>query len=174
MLLCGEDLGEVPDCVPGVMAELGILSLEIQRMPKYHHLEFSHPADAPYLSVVSPSTHDMSTLREWWREDAAVTAHFAWSVLGVDFPSLNLSGKTAARIIALHLHSPAMWTLVPLQDLLAIDEAIRHPLPAAERINVPAVIPHYWRYRMHLGLEQLAAADAFNRRLRDLIAAAGR
>ncbi len=174
MLLCGEDLGMVPACVPGVMAELGFLSLEIQRMPKTRYSDFSHPADAPYLSVVSPSTHDMPTLREWWREDGKLTGHFAWSMLGVDFPSLNLSGETAARIIALHLHSPAMWALVPLQDLLAMDESIRHPEPAAERINVPAIMPHYWRYRMLLDLEQLAAAGEFNLRLRDMVSAARR
>ena len=34
MLVCGEDLGMVPHCVPEVMDQLGILSLEIQRMPK--------------------------------------------------------------------------------------------------------------------------------------------
>ncbi|MEJ7663408.1 MAG: 4-alpha-glucanotransferase [Hymenobacter sp.] len=32
-------------------------------------LEFSHPNDAPYLSVVTTSSHDMSTLRGWWEED---------------------------------------------------------------------------------------------------------
>ncbi|KAB2641278.1 MAG: 4-alpha-glucanotransferase [Verrucomicrobia bacterium] len=174
MLLCGEDLGMVPACVPGVLAELGLLSLEIQRMPKTRHTGFSHPADAPYLSVVSPSTHDMPTLREWWRDDGQLTGQFAWSMLGVDFPSLNLSGDTAASILALHLHSPAMWALLPLQDLLAMDESIRHPEPAAERINVPANMPHYWRYRMFLGLEQLAAARPFNARLHTMVTAAGR
>ena len=29
-----EDLGMVPDCVPGVMQDLGFLTLEIQRMSK--------------------------------------------------------------------------------------------------------------------------------------------
>ena len=174
MLLCGEDLGMVPACVPGVMAELGILSLEIQRMPKNPQTEFFHPADAPYMSVVSPSTHDMPTLRGWWREDGKLTGHFAWSMLGVDFPALHLSGETAASIIGLHLHSPAMWAVFPLQDLLAMDESIRHAEPEFERINVPAIMPHYWRYRMHLGLEQLATAEEFNQRLRGMITAAGR
>ena len=174
MLLCGEDLGMVPACVPGVMAELGILSLEIQRMPKEPQAAFFHPAAAPYLSVVSPSTHDMPTLRGWWREDGKLTGHFAWSMLGMDFPALNLSGETAARIIALHLHSPAMWAVFPLQDLLAMDESIRHPDPEAERINEPAIMPHYWRYRMHLGLEQLATADEFNQHLLGMVMAAGR
>ncbi|MEO0018617.1 MAG: hypothetical protein RLZZ522_1900, partial [Verrucomicrobiota bacterium] len=169
MLLCGEDLGMVPDCVAGVMAELGILGLDIQRMPKNPATAFFHPADAPYLSVVSPSTHDMNPLRGWWREDGEVTANFAWSVLGLAFPPLDLNGETAGRIIAQHLASPAMWAVFPLQDFLAMDETLRHPDPAAERINVPAITPYYWRYRMHLGLEDLATATAFNQGLLALV-----
>jgi 4-alpha-glucanotransferase len=174
MLLCGEDLGMVPACVPGVMAQLGILSLDIQRMPKNPQTAFFNPAEAPYLSVVSPSTHDMAGLRGWWREDGKVTSDFAWSVLGVAFPPLDLTGELAARIIARHLQSPALWAVLPLQDLLAMDETLRHPDPEAERINVPAITPYYWRYRMHLGLDQLAAAGDFNERLRTMIASAGR
>jgi 4-alpha-glucanotransferase len=174
MLLCGEDLGMVPACVPAVLKELGILSLEIQRMPKTHETEFFNPQDAPYMSVVSPSTHDMSTLRAWWREDLQVTSRFAWQSFGIAFPDAELSGDLASRILWQHLQSPAMWAIFPLQDLLAIDESIRHPDPDAERINVPAIMPFYWRYRMHLGLDQLAAAGEFNRSLSRLIQAAGR
>ncbi len=174
MLLCGEDLGMVPACVPGVLRELGILSLEIQRMPKTSEVRFADPAHAPYLSVVSPSTHDMPTLRGWWREDPSVTADFAWNMLGVAFPPHELSSDHATRIIHQHLASPAMWAVFPLQDLLAIDENLRHPDVDAERINVPAIMPYYWRYRMHLSLEELAAADDFNTRIARLIKATGR
>ena len=76
MLICGEDLGMVPKAVPEVMKQLGILSLEIQRMPKDLNRKFFHPADAPYLSVVTPSTHDMSTVRSWWEENRETTQHF--------------------------------------------------------------------------------------------------
>lgn len=169
MLLCGEDLGMVPDCVPGVMRELGILSLEIQRMPKSSKVEFADPAHAPYLSVVSPSTHDMPTLRGWWREDPRATANFAWKMLGLSFPPLELSTELTARIIRQHLDSPAMWAIFPLQDLLAIDETLRHPDPDAERINVPAITPFYWRYRMHLKIEELAANGDFNSKLNNWI-----
>ena len=174
MLLCGEDLGMVPACVPGVLKELGILSLEIQRMPKSPETEFFDLRKAPYMSVVSPSTHDMSTLRGWWMEDHRVTSRFASQSLGVAVPEADLSGQVASRIVWQHLQSPAMWAIFLLQDLLAIDEALRHPDPEAERINIPAVMPFYWRYRMHLGLDQLAAADGFNRRLGRLIRAADR
>ena len=174
MLLCGEDLGMVPACVPSVLKELGILSLEIQRMPKTHKTEFFNPQDAHYLSVVSPSTHDMSTLRAWWREDFQTTSKFAWQSFGIAFPDSELSGELASRILWQHLQSPAMWAIFPMQDLLAIDESIRHPDPDAERINVPAIMPFYWRYRMHLGLDELAAASDFNSNLTRLIQAAGR
>lgn len=174
MLLCGEDLGMVPACVPDVLKQLGILSLEIQRMPKTHEVEFFDPRHAPYLSVVSPSTHDMPTLRAWWRENSAVTDRFASSCLSIAFPDVDLSGEVASQIIRQHLESPAMWAIFPLQDILAVDETLRHPDPEAERINVPAIMPFYWRYRMHLDLEELSDADDFNRKLKHMILAAGR
>ena len=174
MLLCGEDLGMVPACVPGVLRELGILSLEIQRMPKTSQVEFLNPGNAPYMSVVSPSTHDMTTLRGWWREDYQAACRFAWRMFGMASPPRELSGEIAARIIGQHLHAPAMWAIFPLQDLLAMDEELRHPEPEAERINVPAIIPFYWRYRMHLTMGKLSASTAFNDRLGSMISAAGR
>jgi len=174
MLLCGEDLGMVPDCVPGVMRELGILALEIQRMPKSPKVEFVDLAHAPYLSVVSPSTHDMSTLRGWWREDRATTGRFASKMLGLETPPRELTGKIATHIIEQHLYSPAMWAIISIQDLLSIDESLRHPDPDAERINIPDHIPHYWRYRMHLSLDELVAADEFNQKLAHLLEVSGR
>jgi 4-alpha-glucanotransferase len=95
-------------------------------------------------------------------------------MLGIPFPESVLSGENATRIIEQHLDSPAMWAVFPLQDLLAMDEGLRHPQVDAERINVPAIMPFYWRYRMHLRLDQLAAADGFNSRLRRLLEATGR
>lgn len=174
MLLCGEDLGVVPACVPPVLRRLGILTLEIQRMPKSPAARFADPAAAPYLSVVSPSTHDMPTLRAWWREDPQRTADFAWQALGIDFPPLDLSGELATRLVHQHLESPAMWVVFLWQDLLAIDETLRHPDPAAERINDPAVMPYHWRYRMHLDLADFAAAGDFKRRIARLLEITGR
>lgn len=174
MLLCGEDLGMVPDCVPGVMRELGILSLEIQRMPKSAHESYAHPAHSPYLSVVSTSTHDMSPIRAWWEENPRATSMFARECLGIDFPPHELTGELARRIIHQHLISPAMWAIFPLQDLLALDESLRHPDPDAERINIPAITPFFWRYRMHLGIDKLLAADDLSSSLKRLIEGSGR
>ncbi len=175
MLICGEDLGFVPACVPDAMKQLGLLSLEIQRMPKRLGQEFSRPADAPYLSVVSPSTHDMSTLRGWWEEDRTLMQKFYNLELEQpgNAPS-HCEPWIVQAIIRQHLASPAMWSVFQLQDLLGMDETLRREDFAAERINVPAIPNHYWRYRMHLTLEQLQEADAFNRELRRHIEQGGR
>lgn len=175
MLICGEDLGLVPACVPDVMRQLGILSLEVQRMPKDSRWEFSRPAAAPYLSVVTPGTHDMSTIREWWEEDRSLTQRFFNTEMHLPGDAPVSCGSWISRaIIEQHLASPAMWSICQLQDLFGIDDELRRKNPAEERINVPANPKHYWRYRMHLTLESLLGADKFNDQLKGLVSQHGR
>jgi 4-alpha-glucanotransferase len=175
MLVCGEDLGMVPHCVPDVMNQLGILSLEIQRMPKDPSKEFFHPNDAPYLSVITPSTHDMSTVRGWWEENREKTQHFYNHVLGQwgDAPFYCESWINRA-IVLQHLYSPAMWSIFQLQDILGMSEILRRGNPHEERINNPANPKHYWQYRMHIPLEQLLKEKEFNEELKDYVANSGR
>jgi len=175
MLVCGEDLGMVPHCVPDVMRELGILSLEVQRMPKTAGQRFFHPKDAPYLSVVTPSTHDMSTLRGWWEENRALTQLFFNEVLGYEGIAPYFCEPWVCRLLLKqHLHAPALWAIFQLQDLLGMSHSLRRENPHDERINVPANARHYWRYRMHLTLEELQKADTFNAELHRLIVESGR
>ena len=175
MLVCGEDLGMVPACVPGVMRQLGILSLEIQRMPKNVHTEFFRPETAPYLSVITPSTHDMSTIRAWWEEDRNKTQRFYNKVLEEPAEAPLFCEPWVNRAIVMqHLYSPAMWSIFQLQDLLGTSEKLRRANPHEERINVPANANHYWRYRMHLTLEDLIKEKEFNQHLRELAGNSGR
>ncbi|HZR19929.1 MAG TPA: 4-alpha-glucanotransferase [Verrucomicrobiae bacterium] len=175
MLVCGEDLGMVPACVPEAMKQLGLLSLEVQRMPKRLGQEFSYPKDAPYLSVVTPGTHDMSTVRGWWKEDRNVTQRFYNLALGLPGPAPEECEPWINRaIIRQHLDSPAMWSIFMLQDLLGMDAQLRRPDPTEERINVPADAKNFWRYRMHLWTEDLLQASAYNAALRTEIQQSGR
>lgn len=170
MLVCGEDLGMVPDCVPGVMRETGLLSLEIQRMPKDPTRQFFHPADAPYMSVVTPSTHDMSTIRGWWEENAANTAAFYRTELGQNGEApFYCEPWICKAILTQHIYSPAMWAIFQLQDLLSMSGDLRRENPHEERINIPANPKHYWRYRMHMSLQELQAAEDYNAELRSLL-----
>jgi 4-alpha-glucanotransferase len=175
MLICGEDLGMVPDCVPGVMKDLGFLSLEIQRMPKDPTRKFFHPADAPYLSVVTPSTHDMSTIRGWWEENPENTQQFYNEQLGqMGGAPFYCEPWINRAIITQHLYSPAMWSIFQIQDLLGSSAELRRENPNDERINVPANPKHYWRYRMHLSLDELINASSFNEDLSLLLRSSGR
>ena len=175
MLVCGEDLGMVPDCVGPVMQHLGILSLEIQAMPKAYGVRFSRLSDNPYRSVATIFTHDMPTLRLWWKEDAERTRLYYNEVLEHDGPAPDdLPGWLQEEIVAHHLNCPSMLCLISLQDWISMDESLRNPHPEEERINVPANPKHYWRYRMHIPISRLLAADALNDRLRTLIARSGR
>jgi 4-alpha-glucanotransferase len=175
MLICGEDLGMVPACVPDVMRQLGILSLEIQRMPKGEGREFFHPAEAPYMSVVTPSTHDMSTVRGWWEEDRAATQRFFNNELGQWGEAPMFCEDWINKAIVLqHLYSPAMWSVFQMQDLLGMDEKIRRFDPHEERINIPSNPRHYWQFRMHLSMEELIREKEFNHNLKGYIEASGR
>ncbi|MEL7147751.1 MAG: 4-alpha-glucanotransferase, partial [Bacteroidota bacterium] len=176
MLICGEDLGMVPDCVPGVMDHLKILSLAIQRMPNDSSKEFWHPADTPYFSVCSTSSHDMSTIRGWWEEDRDAIQRFYENILGHHQQQAPYfcEPDVAKDIIVQHLFSPSMWAIFPIQDLLATDGNLRRESPDDERINVPANPQHYWRYRLHLTTEDLIEQENFNNFLKELTTSAGR
>ena len=175
MLVCAEDLGMVPDCVPWVMNELKILSLELQSMPKDPSVKFGHLSRNPYRSVCTISSHDMPTLRMWWDENISRTQEYYNTMLYREGPAPHpLPGWLARDIIARHLTSPSMLCVLSVQDWLAIDEKLRLPDADAERINIPANPKHYWRYRMHLSLEELAANKEFMENITELVAQSGR
>ncbi|MBR2775933.1 MAG: 4-alpha-glucanotransferase [Prevotella sp.] len=175
MLVCAEDLGMVPDCVPWVMNELRILSLEIQSMPKDPTTRFGHLSRNPYRSVDTISTHDMTTLRQWWDEDEERTQSYFNTMLYRGGAALHpLPDWLAKDIVSRHLTSPSMLCLISFQDWMSIDEKLRLPDENAERINIPANPRHYWRYRMHLTIEQLLAADTLNNEISTLILQSGR
>jgi 4-alpha-glucanotransferase len=158
MLTCAEDLGMIPACVPPVLGQLKILTLEIQRMPKEVGVLLGNPAYYPYLSLCTTGTHDTSTLRGWWIER-----------YGADCPSHHCEDMVDS-----HLHSPAMLTILPLQDWLSLDDTLRAEDPESERINVPSNPKHYWRYRMHITLEELFAKLQFNSHIAHKVILSGR
>ena len=175
MLVCGEDLGMVPDCVPWVMDQLQILSLEIQRMPKNPEHDFGHVWEYPYRSVCTISTHDMSTLRGWWEEDYEQTCRYYNRVLGHwgEVP-VSAPGWLCEEIVRRHLECPSLLCILSFQDWLSMDEEIRNPDVNGERINIPANPRHYWRYRMHLTLEELVKSKKFNEKMKEMIDQTGR
>ena len=175
MLVCAEDLGMVPDCVAWVMNELRILSLELQQMPKDPSVRFGELWKNPYRSVCTLSTHDMPTLRQWWDEDMERTQDYYNSQLYRSGAAPHpLPGWLAREIVVNQLACPSMLCVLLLQDWFAIDEKLRLADANAERINIPANPRHYWRYRMHLNIEDLIANKEYNDNIKELIRQTGR
>ena len=152
MLACGEDLGMVPDCVPGVMDHWKILSLEMTQMDKGHGW--------PTLSVCATSSHDMSTLR-MQNAEAGKGDMAPWEV---------------KRILWNHLSSRSMLAIFPLQDWVAIDENLRRKDFMEESVNQPADPLHHWRYRFHLPISELTSekASELNVQIEGLLKDSGR
>lgn len=175
MLVCGEDLGMIPESVPDVMNKLQILSLEIERMPKTPQREFTDMFNLPYHSVCTTSTHDMTPLRNWWQEDREKIQRYYNHVLlrGGEAPQA-CTGEIATQIVANHLATHSMLTIIPIQDWFAIDDMVKRKDIESERINIPAIPNHYWCYRMHIPLEKLLTEDRFNEKVTQLIEASGR
>lgn len=175
MLVCAEDLGMVPDCVAWVMSELKILSLELQSMPKNPKVRFGYLETNPYRSVCTISSHDMPTLRQWWDEDYDRTQAYYNTMLHRSGCAPHpLPGWLARDIVSRQLFSPSMLCVLSIQDWLAVDERLRLEDPNAERINIPANPKHYWRYRMHMTIEDLMANESFRENITELVAESGR
>ena len=152
MIACGEDLGMIPACVPEVMKELGIMSLEVQRMPKVFGHPFVQTEDLPENCVYTTGTHDMPTLRGWLEEDRVRTRHFLDSL---DMDDRRVTGKTLKTIMDKHQDSPSKWNIYPLQDLLDQEQKNWSPNPVDDQINVPSNAKNQWKWRMGMSLEDL-------------------
>ncbi len=175
MLVCAEDLGMVPECVSWAMDALKILSLELQSMPKDPHVRFGILEKNPYRSVCTISSHDTPTLRQWWDEDPERTQTYFNTMLHKYGSAPHpLPGWLARDIISRHLFCPSMLCILSIQDWLAIDDHLRLADADKERINIPANPKHYWRYRMHLSIEELLANKDYNQNIIDLIEESGR
>ena len=170
MLVCAEDLGMVPDCVAWVMDQLKILSLEIQSMPKDPSVRFGVLNRNPFLSVCTISSHDTATMRMWWDEDEARTQDYYNNVLFHQGEAPHpMPAAIAEEIVRQHLECPSMLCVLALQDWLAMDEKVRLEDASAERINIPANPRHYWRYRMHINIEDLIECDDLNANIKRMI-----
>ncbi|MCB0519717.1 MAG: 4-alpha-glucanotransferase [Lewinellaceae bacterium] len=174
MLICGEDLGMIPHSVPGVMKDLNILSLEIQRMPK-GSATFGEPAEYPYTSVCSPSCHDMPTIRGWWENDYGTATQFYKKFFHPIGPAPHDCPTGIVKAInQMHFQSPSMWAIFPIQDLVGMDARLRRPHAADEQINDPSNPQHYWRFRFHLALEKLLAEEMLNKEIQGMVEQSGR
>ncbi|KAL3639655.1 4-alpha-glucanotransferase dpe2 [Castilleja foliolosa] len=175
MLACGEDLGMIPSCVHPVMQELGLIGLRIQRMPNETDLEFGIPSQYSYMTVCAPSCHDCSTLRAWWEEDEERRRRFFKAIVGSDLlPPDQCTPEIAHFVLRQHVEAPSMWSIFPLQDLLALKEEYTTRPAVEETINDPTNPKHYWRFRAHVTIESLLKDKELTSVIKSLVHSSGR
>lgn len=163
MLTCGEDLGMLNPSVFHCMENLKILSLELQQMPKKPGIRLANPQEYPYLSVCTTSTHDCEPLRVWLGRELN---QYATMVGEGDEHYYDATPESCLEVLRKNLAAPSMLAIFPIQDWLSIDGTIRNKYASTEQINNPSDPHHYWKYRMHLDLEDLLEAEQLNQLIR--------
>lgn len=174
MLVCGEDLGMIPECVPETMGQRKILSLEVERMPKQMGLRFGKPETYPRLSVCTTGTHDTPTLRQWLCADKEATKEYLLQAFATDVSGDFDSPEICRRVVERNLGSPSLLSVLPLQDCLSVDEGTRARKRDSERINDPSDPHQIWNYRMHCRCSDLYGNERLVRILSGMILRSGR
>ncbi|MGL1891012.1 MAG: 4-alpha-glucanotransferase [Spirochaetaceae bacterium] len=175
MLVCAEDLGTIPQCVPEVLTELGILGLHVTRWSKRYNdygEPFMKPEEYNYLSVSTPAVHDSTTVRQWWTEfnkDEISGALNLSERLGDEATPEQISKMYEAL-----LKTTSQIAMFQFQDLLALDGKLRRKDMDKERINVPGTVTEYnWSYRMDFTIEELILNSSFTNKVQELLSKRG-
>ena len=110
-----------------------------------------------------------------WEEDFQQTQRYYNTMLGhYGAAPATATPELCEEVVRKHLQSNSILAILSLQDWMSMDGKWRNPNAQEERINVPANPRHYWRWRMHLTLEQLMKAESLNEKIKELIAQNGR
>jgi 4-alpha-glucanotransferase len=159
MLVCAEDLGTIPDCVPDVLAKLDILGLRIERWSRLWQQDeqpFIQPQNYPRLTVASPSCHDCSTIAAWWDEiDAQEKAQYLQEgQLSKDNITKKWGPELAHEYFTRMMQANSLLVIIPLQDWLGLEESLR--TTSYERVNVPGTLDATnWTWRMPITISEL-------------------
>ncbi len=162
MLPCAEDLGVIPNCVPRVLSDLGMLGLRIPRWARLWEQPgqpYIPPREYPFWTVCAPSVHDTSTLRGWWQEND--DTQLFWKGLGLPgTPPRAYDAGTARIVTDALLQTSSSICVFQVQDILALSDETAIDDAADERVNVPGTVNDTnWNYRIPFALEELLGRE---------------
>jgi 4-alpha-glucanotransferase len=173
MLVCAEDLGAVPNCVPGVLRDLGILALRVERWSrdwKQYESPYIPLSEYPRLSVCTTSNHDSSTLLGLWNEHD-FDRELYWRHLGQKGSApATLSAKHISIILKKLFESNSLLAILPLQDFMAISQKFVPQNPDFDRVNIPGTIGiQNWSWKMPCLLEELLEENELNKDIAEIV-----
>ena len=173
MLVCAEDLGAVPPCVPAVLKKLNILSLRIERWARNWNAPYSpyyEMDEYPRLSVCATSCHDTSSLRGLWKEPD-FDRNLYWSHAHLPGNAPEEVTPSVARAILSHVFTAnSLFCILPVQDYFALSASLSKCAPEEERVNVPGTVGgKNWCYRMPCSVEELMDYSSLASEIRMLV-----
>ncbi len=173
MLVCAEDLGAVPNCVPTVLNKLNILSLRIERWARNWNAPYSPYYDMkeyPRLSVCTTSCHDTSSLRGLWEEpDFDKNLYWSHAHMTGNAPD-KLSPPTVRNILEHVFSSNSLFCILPVQDYFALSSTLSETPAEKERVNIPGTVGGAnWSYRVPVSIEELLENKSLSSEIRKLI-----
>ena len=148
------DLGK--DYLPIIAEDLGVITPDVEKLRKNFELPgmkilqfaFDGNEDNPYLPkniegenwVVYTGTHDNATSRSWWeclddnskikiKDEYKFSENPSWSLIEIGM-------KTNAKLF-----------IVPLQDILSLDDS--------SRLNRPGTTKNNWKWKLNQPLEEI-------------------
>lgn len=179
-LIVGEDLGTVPGGLREQLHASGVLGLQVLWFERDHGF-FIGPARWSANSIATTTTHDLPSVAGWWRardldwrakaqqfgadaDEAAERAsrahdrHMLWGALAHEGivsgpqPGEDDPAPVVDAAIEFVAHTPAPLAIVPVEDLLGLDE----------QPNLPGTIDEHpnWRRRLPTAVDALDAAAA--------------
>jgi len=173
MLVCAEDLGAVPDCVPSVLQDLGILGLKVVRWAREWGLEgepYTPVSQYPRLSVCTPAVHDSTTLRQWWYEEK--NKKMLAEGIGAESLEEEATEEAVENFLSSLFKSRSAICMLQIQDLFALDNSVCHKDVNFERINIPGTVQDInWSYRITPELENLLKNEKLQKKISSLVSA---
>lgn len=187
-IIVGEDLGTVPEGFREDISEVGVLGMQVLWFEKEHGL-FTDPSRWRTNAMGTTTTHDLPTVAGWWRatdvewnrkldrfeegvtvDDALHTRAHERQVLWDAFthagaaqgaqPAADEAARAVDSAIEFVVSSPSPLTLVPVEDILGLDEQPNLPGTTDEHPN--------WRRRLPELVDGLLSSPDAERRLQHL------
>ena len=134
--IIAEDLGDLSDKVPELLAETGLPGMKVLTFAfSTDESDMFLPHNYPVETVAYTGTHDNDTTLGWWRTAPNDQREFAARYLSID-PDDPVGGFLEGL-----WGSRAMFALAPMQDLLR--------LGSSARMNIPGTTDANWQWRLH-------------------------
>lgn len=160
MLLCGEDLGIVPEVCTKTMESLYVPGIDVQRWMKNWQgtKDFLPPEQYRFLSASALSTHDTANWKAWWEHESyREEKELFWKYLEIPGKAQEkVSRETMEAALRFILKTPCVFSVQLIFDWLNLPGDILAGEKSKIRINTPGTVnSSNWSAVLPLSLEEL-------------------